>query len=462
MKPEFLPATCAFTGINLACDPLSAKGIGFAGLWKGFRGYYFYNFPRGETLGLKEQAFDSGGLGFEVRQSDFRRYRKVLSKGTKDQLIADAVASAANNFNGSCGLRYLRKGSRDICVTDSYPITLVLRKIASNLGGITKTGPSERNRLIKVLLLFLNQEIQFRLYRFDVRRFFDSLSVDGSLARVADSAVSRKTVELLAAVLSEHCAAGKPGIPTGLAISAALAEVMMNPFDRFVMSLPGVFYFGRFVDDIVVVTSGAEDASEFERQLSAALPAGTSFGTKKLGRIDATKIDHGRSSEIGRFDYLGYEFRIRDERVRSKESKRIIDVNLSERPLKRILTRTAKAFRAYASDGRFDDLFLRICYLTSNYRLFDPLVNRKGLAGVYHNHPFLTYHPGNSLQVLDGALRKLIFDSPNMRAGAGVNLNAKQQRMLAARSFMQGHMGRQYRAFSIKNLAQIKRCWLDG
>jgi hypothetical protein len=316
--------------------------------------------------------------------------------------------------------------------------------------------------LIKVLLLFLNQEIQFRLYRFDVRRFFDSLSADGSLVHIADSAVSRKTFELLTAVLYEHKAAGKPGIPTGLAISAALAEVMMTPFDQFVKSLPGVFYFGRFVDDIVVITDGAEDASEFEQRLSGALPAGTSFGAKKLAQINAAKINNGKSCQIGRFDYLGYEFSIRDEKISSKESKRVVDVNLSETSLKRILTRTAKAFRAYASDGRFDELYLRICYLTSNYRLFDQMVNRKRLAGVYHNHPFLTYHPGNSLQKLDGALRQLIFDSPNIRAGAGVQLNAQQQRMLASRSFLRGHMGRQYRAFSVKDLALIKRCWLDG
>jgi hypothetical protein len=351
---------------------------------------------------------------------------------------------------------------RDICVIDSYPKTLILRKIATNLSSITRTGPSERSRLVKVLLLFLKQEIQFRLYRFDVHRFFDSLSVEESLAHVADSTVSRKTVELLAAVLHEHVGAGRPGIPTGLTISAALAEVMMDPFDRYVKSLPEVFYFGRFVDDIVVITSGAEDASEFERGLSTALPVGTSFGAKKQCRIDAPRIDHGNSTEIGRFDYLGYEFKIREERVKSKESKRVVDVNISERPRKRLLTKTAKAFRAFASDGRFDELYLRICYLTSNYRLFDPLVNRKRLAGIYHNHPFLTCHPGNSLQELDGALRQLIFDSPNRRAGAGVHLNAQQQRMLAARSFLLGHMRRQYRSFSIRTLALIKRCWIDG
>ncbi len=374
----------------------------------------------------------------------------------------DAVTCAMNAFNGACGLKYIRKGSRDICTVFSYPETLVLRKIASNLSTITRVGPSERSRLIKVLLLCLRQDLQFRLYRFDVHRFFDSLSVEESLAQVAASAVSRRTVELLTAVLRQHSAAGKPGIPTGLAMSAALAEVMMAPFDRYVKSQPGVFYFGRFVDDIVVVTNGSEDAFEFGRKLSMALPAGTRFGTKKQERIEVPKIDHGKSSEIGRFDYLGYEFRIRDERVRSRESIRVVDVNLSERPLKRILTRTARAFRAFASDGRFDELYLRICYLTSNYRLFDPLVNRKRLAGVYHNHPFLTYHPGNSLRVLDGALRQLVFSSPRRRAGAGVALNAYQQRTLSKRSFLKGHMRREYYSFSVKTLALVKRCWFDG
>ena len=43
-------------------------------------------------MSLQQQVFDSTGLGVEVRQSDFRKYRKVLSKSTKDQLVSDAVA----------------------------------------------------------------------------------------------------------------------------------------------------------------------------------------------------------------------------------------------------------------------------------------------------------------------------------------------------------------------------------
>jgi len=413
-------------------------------------------------LTLQHQAFDRVGIGSQVRQSDFRKYRQVLSLSTKDNLVNDAVSRAANTFNGACGLRYIQKGSRSICRVDSYPTILVLRKIASNLSYLTRTTTSERNNLIKVLLAFLHEEVGFRVYRLDVSRFFDSLSIEQAIAHVRTGAVTQKTCELLTFVLREHATTGRPGIPTGLAISATLAEVMMASFDEYIRMQPNVFYFGRFVDDIIVITNGTEDGSAFEKALSAALPKGTHFGKKKRERIDIPKLDHGTSSGYAHFEYLGYAFAIRDEKTSKKQSKRTVDVDLSDHSLTRLLTRTSKAFRAYRKDGRFDDLYLRICYLTSNYRLFDPLVNRKRLAGIHHNHPFLTYHPGNSLRKLDEALRLLIFPSPQFRATAGVSLNNQQKSTLAARSFLLGHEKKQYYSFSIRSLALVKRCWFDG
>jgi len=413
-------------------------------------------------LPLQHQAFDRVGIGSQVRQSDFRKYRQVLSQSTKDTLVNDAVSCAVNSFKGGCGLRYIQKGSRSICSVDSYPITLVLRKIASNLSRLNRTTTGERNNLIKVLLAFLQEEVAFRVYRLDVSRFFDTLSIDEAIAHVKTGAVTQKTCELLTFVLREHAATGRPGIPTGLAISATLAEVMMASFDEFVRMQPNVFYFGRFVDDIIILTNGTEDGPRFEKELSAALPKGTRFGNKKRERIDIPKLGRGTSSGYPQFEYLGYAFAIRDERLSTNKSKRTVDVDLSEHSLTRLLTRTSKAFRAYRKDGRFDDLYLRICYLTSNYKIFDPLVNRKRLAGIYHNHPFLTYHPGNSLRKLDEALRLLIFSSPQFRAAAGVSLNNQQKITLAARSFLLGHEKQQYYSFSIKSLALVKRCWFDG
>jgi len=205
----------------------------------------------------------------------------------------------------------------------------------------------ERNRIVKVLLLALHEEPAYRVYRFDIRRFFDSLNIQDVLRRIKSEAVSQKTLELLVSILNQHAAG-------------------------------------------------------------------------------------------------------------------VVDVNLAERSQKRTLTRIAKAFRQFGMDGKFDDLYLRITYLTSNYRLFDPLVNRKRLAGLHHNHPYLTYHRDSSLQKLDGALRTFIFSSASIRGTNGITLNIQQKRDLSTRSFLRGHKNKEYFSFSISTLARIKRCWFDG
>ncbi|EGH68896.1 hypothetical protein PSYAC_29236, partial [Pseudomonas syringae pv. actinidiae str. M302091] len=40
----------------------------------------------------------------------------------------------------------------------------------------------------------------------------------------------------------------------GLALSATITEIVMQDFDNSIKELDGVFYYGRYVDDIIVVT----------------------------------------------------------------------------------------------------------------------------------------------------------------------------------------------------------------
>ena len=42
------------------------------------------------------------------------------------------------------------------------------------------------------------------------------------------------------------------GLPRGLNISATLAELYMKDFDHNIVTTDGVFYYSRFVDDIII------------------------------------------------------------------------------------------------------------------------------------------------------------------------------------------------------------------
>jgi len=413
-----------------------------------------------------KQAFTSGELENHIRASDYRQFRTILSTATRESLVADASTLAKTLFSPPVGLKYHNRKEREICTLPTFPAILVLRKVAYNISSVSEKVPSDRNRIITVLLGALQEEVRYRVYRLDIRKFFDSLQPTLVEEQVASIGVSQDTRLLLSAVLNEHGSYGRPGIPTGLSVSSPLAEVMMIRFDHFLRTDPAVTFAARFVDDIVVVTTGREDPASFRARLEAQLPHGTCFNAKKSVTLDISEKSTALQVSSG-FEYLGYRFRVRDTANSSppknpKDVTRTVDVGLSDASLRRYQTKLCKAFRAFAKDNGFDDLLHRVLYLTSNYRLYDPRVGRKRLAGIYHNHPFLTDEPGSSLHLLDQTLADLIHGSRQFRAANSTILNSQQSALLARRSFVQGHRSKQYYSFSVKTLAKIKRCWFDG
>jgi Reverse transcriptase (RNA-dependent DNA polymerase) len=421
---------------------------------------------RGRQLRKFKQAFTPGELENHIRASDYRQFRTVLSASTRESLVADASALAKTLFSPPVGLKYHNRKDREICTLPTFPAILVLRKVAYNVSEVSGKVPSDRNRIITVLLGALQEEVRYRVYRLDIKRFFDSLLPAQVEEQVVSLGVSQDTRQLLSAVLNEHGSYGRPGIPTGLSVSSPLAEAVMIGFDHFLRTDPDVTFAARFVDDIVVVTTGREDPISFRVRLEAHLPPGTSFNAKKNVTLDISEKSTTLQASSS-FEYLGYRFRVRDTANSSapknpKDVMRVVDVGLSEASLQRYKTKLCKAFRAFVNDNRFDDLLHRVLYLTSNYRLYDPRVGRKRLAGIYHNYPFLTHEAGSSLHLLDETLADLVHNSQALRAANGTLLSAQQRALLARRSFVSGHRCKQYYSFSVKTLARIKRCWFDG
>ncbi len=71
--------------------------------------------------------------------------------------------------------------------------------------------------------------------------------------------VPRSAVLVLENFLFELLDRNIVGLPRGVPLSATLSEYSMKRFDRFVSTLPEVYYYARYVDDIVIVTGARED-----------------------------------------------------------------------------------------------------------------------------------------------------------------------------------------------------------
>ena len=108
---------------------------------------------------------------------------------------------------------------------------------------------------------------------------------------------------------------GGTGVPRGLALSAILSNLMMQVFDKSIQSHEETFYYSRYVDDIVIVTSARETAERFVAQVKNSLPRGLGLNPNKRQIVDAEgRVKPSKSSDpkitLFEFDYLGYRFLI--------------------------------------------------------------------------------------------------------------------------------------------------------
>ena len=89
---------------------------------------------------------------------------------------------------------------------------------------------------------------------------------------------------LLKKVFENPILAGKSGVPRGMNISATMSELYMRKFDRWIRSFDSVYFYARFVDDIIVFSNSLKDSliliANLNSQLSE-LAEGLTINLKK-------------------------------------------------------------------------------------------------------------------------------------------------------------------------------------
>ncbi len=130
--------------------------------------------------------------------------------------------------------------------------------------------------------MFISECSQFRLYRLDVRSFYESFNQGYIFKKIDDvTGVDVRSKQLLKEFMYEFYVSGGKGVPRGLSISSFLSDYLMHEFDELIRNLPNVFYYARYVDDIILITDGFEDEKILMDYLRQALPDGLEFNNKK-------------------------------------------------------------------------------------------------------------------------------------------------------------------------------------
>ena len=379
-----------------------------------------------------------------ISQTEWRDY----AKSREEMVAAIDKCLSESLIDGSYSFKI--KNHDDIFV-NAHPAhsiealcqDLVLRKISRTIKQLYYIRPGNRNRIIKHLITLLNENNELWVLRLDVHHFYENINRGRLLSDLKSKGrISAQTMILLDNLFALDSIKDKTGLPRGLNVSAVLSEFYMKYFDIELKKFPGVYYYARYVDDIIVFCISKEARDTVYKYIEGEL--------RKLSlTLNNEKTIFWESSSAKEFVYLGYAFKkVGDE----------VEISISPEKLKKIKTRITRSFVRYAKDGNFDELLMRIKYLTGNFRLHQ--LNRMIpiSVGLYYNYKYITKL--DCLKELQQYYNKIAnLKSGKLGSRLILRMTEIQRKKLNHYNFEFGFSRRVRYGFNKDQLKMITSCW---
>ena len=422
---------------------------------------------------MYDQSFSKNSLGYVLQKGDFPNTTYALQQTFKETHLTRAEVIANSNFNNIPNpLTSFNLKKKVVYRLEKLENELVIRKLCENLKHILKLRNQGRAAIVCNLQLLLEEGIPYRVYRLDIKSFYESFSAALVKQEVDDiTQLSPQSKKLLSSLLIQHSQIGGIGVPRGLSISSVLSDLMMQDFDLFISSLECVYFYARYVDDIIIISSSQEKQTLFLKAVTSALPSGLELNTKTNKKKIVTAEKRVKSEAIQpqtpllNFDYLGYSFSVYQPKKINKQKEgaylRVVTVGIAETKIKKLKTRIIRSFLDFQVTNNWALLHERIKFLTQNFSVYNKKVGNKKLAGIYHSYPQVTID-SKSLKVLDEFLRNAVLSkSGKIFSKTSLKLDGSQKRKLLAQSFVRGHAGQKFIHFRPEKIKEIQQCWLN-
>lgn len=353
---------------------------------------------------------------------------------------------------------------------------LVEGKINDNLKRSYNVGQNDRSVTVSQIKTLLSEGCPFYVLKLDIKEFFESINRTKLFNKICSNmTVSSETQWLLKKIDRTLSEQNIEGLPRGLSISSTLSEISLLDFDNFVRSIPGVYYYSRYVDDILIfcfynnneVLSKTEHALDIldglklnsqktgEYSIGCICRSGCNCGKapcKCRQKCKCTESD-GQKREL---QYLGYKFTFSDTPSGRKE--KTVEIDIADKKIKKIKTRIALILKAYRKTGDLELTKKRLKFVTGNYPLYKGRLRVSLKGGIYYNYPMLNKEKG--LEELD-KFKRNITRSMKHPIGRALLLSLPKQDVdwISNISFRYGYRNKVFTKFSQKDLYEIKRCF---
>lgn len=375
----------------------------------------------------------------------YRKKDEYLIAPLDDFLLTDLESNILNEEFQFKEFKIINK-YLNLLDIDIYDL-LVLRKLNSNIKNVYNVKQSDRNSIIhQVSTLLTENSRDMYITRLDIKDFYQSIDINTILTKLLknDILLSYHSKYLLRQLFQNHNQfIGKKGLYYGLNLSATLSELYMRDFDKKIKSLSGVYYYARYVDDIIIFSFKELDIKRLIND-EKLLPKGLSLNSKKYEYLKII------GSSNFKLDFLGYEFKC------TKIEKKInFSISISKNKIDKIKKRIILSFLDFYKNSDFDLLHNRIKFITGNYNIYKN-DNRFLNGGLSYNYKLVNNE--DVFKELDTFLLKTIF-SKKGSLGKKNHLTISQKKILKKYSFLFSFNNSVFHKFSRSKHSMIKRCW---
>lgn len=415
-----------------------------------------------------DQTFSANNFMSLMNRTDPRKY-KLGRERENYQVAMEEISKSAHdtNFKFSKFSTALRVG-KVVFSTTSTCDEFIIRKLNDNLRRSYNVRQANRGEIMSQVKLLIQEKLPFHVIKIDIKDFYESTDREFLIKNIcSESLISYRGKEILKKLFLNSSNFIEKGLPRGISISATLSEINMISFDKKIRSLEGVYYYARYVDDMIIFSYKSSD--KIISAIKKALYPKMQVNDKKTETVEFNEhgncISYLSKPEIS---YLGYKFEFRLQSAMPKGNlpkgspplPPRMEIKIADSKIAKLKKRIMLSLLSYVFNKNFPLLISRIKFLSGNCKM-----HRKGetgelLSGIYYNYPLID-EPGRlELKAISQFLRKAIY-SKNGSFGSKIysSLSLIQKQQLAKLCFYAGHQKKITQNISAKRLQQIKKCW---
>jgi len=397
---------------------------------------------------MLEQKYDINFLRKTVTNTDVYRWN-LWSDESERELVLHGITSSIKNGDYALSPLVKKKiGSKNAYDAKSSTDFFAIKMTDHYIRRIYKVKQSDRNRIIKEISSLLGDRGKLTLLRMDVKSFYENIELNKVIAKIKeDMILNSKGLTILNSIHDSLISLGCQGLPRGIGLSATLSELYMEPFDRAMRAHKSIFYYSRYVDDIIVLADEDQiDKVELQAKLKLSELSLETNDKKGIHSLGSLPID---------FDYLGYNFEVARESEDRNDQKKynniITSIQVSPSKIKKYMTRMVKSFKSYERNHNFKDLIERLRYLSGS-QIIKKSKNGNILSGLKYNYRYVTDY--KCLKVLDAFLYS-ILDNIKYAQILTPDQRAKLIKVSFYRSSRDGYIVK----YSRKRVTHLKKVW---